>query len=259
MLFTAGKLVYARSMPSDASAQQMILSISRPRRCCSRPSIHRCSSARHAVSNRAFRSASRCFRHRHPVITPKVARLPLYTTLLVSFSRRAELAVKAPMRTECNEPRRLFPSLTAQYLLHSRRQIVVAELAKDPAEIGERQFVRLRETPAAWHAERRSGTLHHWPCSASQNTCSFVRSPARSAHGFIPVDLRFQAPVVALRHKHLVDRQAQARSCARARTAEPSARRSCTPASPLASAPISGAQCAAASAAPSDPPPGSRP
>src|SRR6266481_7787645 len=69
-------------------------------------------------------------RHRHPVVPAKVTGFSLHAALLMPFAGGAELAVKAPMRPECDEPRRLFPALTAQDLLYGCLQIVIAELPK---------------------------------------------------------------------------------------------------------------------------------
>jgi len=63
--------------------------------------------------------------HRHPVIPAKIANLPLYATLLVPFTRRAELTLVPPMGTESDEPRRLFSPLPSQNLLYGRTEIVV--------------------------------------------------------------------------------------------------------------------------------------
>src|SRR5215207_1760482 len=50
-------------------------------------------------------------RHRHPVVPAEVARLSFHAALLMPFGRRAELAVEAPVRPECDKARRLFPAL----------------------------------------------------------------------------------------------------------------------------------------------------
>ncbi len=51
-----------------------------------------------------------CFRHRHPVIAPKVSGFSFNTALLMSLGRRAELRFEPPVRTESHEARRLFPT-----------------------------------------------------------------------------------------------------------------------------------------------------
>src|SRR5450755_2668493 len=68
--------------------------------------------------------------HRHPVIPPKVANLPLHATLLVPFARRTELTLVPPMGTEGDEPRRLFSPLPSQNLLYCRTEVVITKPAK---------------------------------------------------------------------------------------------------------------------------------
>ena len=64
-------------------------------------------------------------RHRHPVISAEVAGLSFHAALLMPFGRGTELAVETPMRAERDEPRRLFPALSAQDLLYRCLEIVV--------------------------------------------------------------------------------------------------------------------------------------
>src|SRR4051794_5713867 len=59
-------------------------------------------------------------RNRHPVVAPEIAGLRLDATLLLRLGWRAEFRFKAPVRTESNKPRRLFPPRAAHDLLHSR-------------------------------------------------------------------------------------------------------------------------------------------
>jgi hypothetical protein len=93
------------------------------------------------------------------------------------------------MRSEGDEPRRLFPLISLQNLLHRTLQVVVPDLPKHPAEIPPRPFVRLweramkiqevilramakkitwrqAEKRAAWLAGKPDETPPHWPCSA---------------------------------------------------------------------------------------------
>src|SRR5450759_1992282 len=147
-------------------------------------------------------------RHRHPVVPAEIAGFSLHATLLMPFARRAELAVEAPMRPECDEPRRLFPTLTAQNLLYRSFQVVVTEPAKHPAEKGERQFMRFEERLLSGVQERavkRCATGH----TPHGEHLQFRPLPGQIGDGFVPINLRFHAPVVALRHKHFVDHQAQ--------------------------------------------------
>src|SRR5215212_11131134 len=79
--------------------------------------------------------------HRHPVIPAEVAGFSFHASLFMPFRRCAELAVEAPMRPECDEPRRFFPALAAQNLLYRGFQIVVPQLAENPTEKGKCQFM----------------------------------------------------------------------------------------------------------------------
>ena len=124
------------------------------------------------------------------------------------FGRCAELAVEAPMRPEGDEPRRLFPALTAQDLLYGCLQVVVSELAKHPTEEGEAQFVRFQKRllrGVQESAVERCATGH----TPHGEHLQFGPLPSQIGDGFVPIHLRFHAPVVALRHKHFVDHQAE--------------------------------------------------
>src|SRR5437763_10279401 len=79
------------------------------------------------------------------MIQPKVANLPLHTTLLVPFARRAELTLVPPMGTEGDEPRRLFSPLPSQNLLYGRTEVVITKPAKYTSEVGERPLVALQK------------------------------------------------------------------------------------------------------------------
>jgi len=60
------------------------------------------------------------------VIVPEVAGLALDPTLLVRFSRRAKLALEAPVRAKGDEARGLFALLAAQDLLYCTLQVVIS-------------------------------------------------------------------------------------------------------------------------------------
>src|SRR5271167_3969123 len=62
--------------------------------------------------------------HRHPVVPAKIAGLIFNSALLVWFLRRAEFALKSPVRAEGDEARGLLPAMTPQDLLHRTFQIV---------------------------------------------------------------------------------------------------------------------------------------
>ena len=81
-------------------------------------------------------------RHRYPVVAPEVAHFAFHAALFVAFARSAETGLVLPMGTKGDEARRQLPLIAAQNLLHRARQVVVAQLAKDPTKIMESQFVR---------------------------------------------------------------------------------------------------------------------
>jgi hypothetical protein len=49
-----------------------------------------------------------CFRHRHPVVAPKISGFSLDAALLVGLRGCTKLRFEAPMRTEDHEPSCLF-------------------------------------------------------------------------------------------------------------------------------------------------------
>src|ERR1700692_444359 len=57
-------------------------------------------------------------RYRHHVIPTKISPFSFHTALLMSFSRRAELRLEAPMRSKSDESCRLFSLVSAQNLLN---------------------------------------------------------------------------------------------------------------------------------------------
>ena len=122
----------------------------------------------------------RGLRHRHPVIAPEVPAFAFHAAFLVACAGVQNSLLKPPVRTEGDEASRLFPALTAQDLLHRALQVVVAKPLKDSAEVAERQFVRFQKRllrgvqKARWKAAPLA-------MLRIENTCSFVRSPARSA------------------------------------------------------------------------------
>jgi hypothetical protein len=74
------------------------------------------------------------------VVASKVSALAFDAALLVAAGRVTELALVAPVRTESDEAAGLFPPMSTQDLLHRARQVIVAERAKDAAEVAERQL-----------------------------------------------------------------------------------------------------------------------
>jgi hypothetical protein len=94
------------------------------------------------------------------------------------------------MRPECDEPRRLFPALTAQDLLYGCLQIVVAELPKYAAEEGESQFVRFEKRLLGGVQEgamKRCATRH----APHRKYLQLNPFPGQIGDGFVPIDLRF--------------------------------------------------------------------
>src|SRR5664280_1697487 len=124
-------------------------------------------------------------RYRNPVVAAEVAHFTFHPALLVAFAGRAELSLILPVRTEGDEASRQLALVAAQDLLHRARQIIVAKPAENAAEVMERQLVRFQKR--------------------------LLRDPLaiQVGIGFIPIDLGFDAPVVALRHKGLAPSQPQ--------------------------------------------------
>jgi hypothetical protein len=60
------------------------------------------------------------------MIPSKISGFSFDTTLLMTFARRAELAVEAPVRSEGYEARGLLPLVSSQDLLHCRPQVLCA-------------------------------------------------------------------------------------------------------------------------------------
>src|SRR5580693_7867120 len=77
---------------------------------------------------------ARCW-NRHPMVAPEVSAFAFDSTLLVAASRVAELALKAPVRTEGDEAAGLFPPMAAQDLLDRTREVIVAKQPEDPAKV----------------------------------------------------------------------------------------------------------------------------
>src|SRR5689334_22080779 len=128
MLFTVGKLVRARSMPSAARGNRCCCRSAAPRRCSG--FARRSNAARRDGSPPATDDSVQPDQQ-PPAPAPsdscEIAGFSFHAALLMSFGRCAELAVEAPMRPKCDELGCLFPALTAQDFLHRSLQVVVAE------------------------------------------------------------------------------------------------------------------------------------
>jgi hypothetical protein len=96
------------------------------------------------------------------------------------LARCAELSRESPVRAKGHEPRRLFASESAQNLLHRRHEIVIAKFLKDPAKIGERQFMRFQKCLlcCVQVGSMKSRSTRH---AAHSEYLQLYRSPARSA------------------------------------------------------------------------------
>src|ERR1700757_241763 len=146
--------------------------------------------------------------HRHPVIAPEVTNLSFYATLFVAFARCAELRLVLPVRTKGDEASRLLSLIAAQNLLHCARQVVVTKPPKDATEIMKCQLVCLQKCLlrgsqiGAMKGRATGHRTHREPLQLA------LFSP-QLCPGFIPVALRLDAPLVALRHKGLAPEQSQ--------------------------------------------------
>src|SRR3954467_411569 len=79
------------------------------------------------------------------MVSSEISRFPFDAALLMRFRRRAELTFKSPMRTESNKTSCFLAAIPPKDLLYRSRQIVIAKLAKCPAEEGERQLMRFQK------------------------------------------------------------------------------------------------------------------
>ena len=169
-----------------------------------------------------------CRRHGNPVVAPEVAAFTFHAALLVAFAGRAEVSLILPVRAEGDEASRLLAPIAAQDLLHRARQVVVAKPAEDAAEVMKRQLVGfqkrlLRGSQIGAMIGRSTGHRPHLE--------HLELDPLAVQIGirFIPVDLRFHAPVVALRHEGLQTSQSPAPLCAAPHTAAPCGSPPCIP------------------------------
>src|SRR5712692_2452133 len=142
------------------------------------------------------------------MVAPEVAHFAFHAALLIASCRVAELRLETPVRTETDQPLRLFPLMAAQNLLHRALQVVVAQQLEHATKVAKRQLVRfqkgllrgvivghMKRSPAGHRAHREYVNLAH-----------LVR---HFGHRLVPVHLRFAAPVVDLRNKSLPPRLSQ--------------------------------------------------
>src|ERR1019366_3415770 len=147
-------------------------------------------------------------RDRHHVVPAKVSAFSFHPALLVAFSRRAELRLETPMRSEGDESRRLLPLVASQNLLHRTLQVVITKSLENPREISERQFVRFQKRLLAGVREgaMESASTGH---AAHAKYIGLLSLSADIRVRFIPVHLRFSTPNVGLRNERLAVDQRQ--------------------------------------------------
>src|SRR3954468_23466245 len=134
------------------------------------------------------------------MVAAKVADLALHTALLVPGRGRAELRLEPPVRTERDEPHRLFAAMAAQDLADRAGQVVVAQNPVNPAEVGEGVLVSLEERLLRG---TRVGAVERGPARHAAHAEHLQRDPVAAELGgrLIPVDLSLRAPGVGLRHE----------------------------------------------------------
>ena len=148
------------------------------------------------------------FRKRHPVVASKVSAFAFDAALFVAAGRVAELALKAPVRSEGDETARLLTAISAQDLLHCTLQVVIAEHAKDAAEVAKCQLMSLEKCLLGGMSigpviGRTAGHRAHL------EDLQLDAFATQNGPGFIPIHLRFRAPRVRLRHEYFAALQPQ--------------------------------------------------
>ncbi len=148
----------------------------------------------------------RRFRHGHPVVAAEVSGFPFDAAFFVRLCRCAKLRFEAPVRTESHEASGLFPAVSAQDLLHRRGEVVIAQLPEHTAKVSERQLVRFQECllrRVQIRAVKRRSARH----AAHRKDLQLDPLAGQIGIGFVPVNLRFHAPGVALWHASLAHHQ----------------------------------------------------
>jgi hypothetical protein len=118
----------------------------------------------------------------------------------MAFARSAKLGLILPVRTERDEPRRQLALLTAQYLLHRTRQVIVAKPTEDAIEILEGKFMRFQKSllRRTWIRPMKGRTACHRTHLEDLQLDPF---PIQIGIRFVLIDLHLDAPVVALRNE----------------------------------------------------------
>ena len=193
-------------------------------------------------------------RHRHEVAATVAADLAFDAALLVGalLARPGEGRLEQVVGAQRDEPVLLDPPAAAQHLLDRRAQVVVADQREGAAEEAERLHVRLQERllrlPLEGDHERGARVA-----GAHQEQVHRAPLPGDLDDRLAPVDLRLDTRLVHLRHEHLVHRLAQlapAHTHIAAHLPSPTPR----PRAPRRAAARPASPCAAAYAAPPDPP-----
>ena len=130
----------------------------------------------------------------------KVSPFSFHPTLLVAFRRGAELRLETPMRSESHESHGLPSLVPSQNLLHRTLKVVIPQDSKYSTEIEKRSFMRFQKRLLARVREgamERSSTGH----AAHAKYVGQLPLSADICVSFIPVHLRFFAPIVGLRNE----------------------------------------------------------
>src|SRR5262249_43112256 len=136
------------------------------------------------------------------MIPPKISGLAFYSSLLVPGARRTELRLIPPVRTKSYESCALVSLASPQNLLHRARQVVIPQYSEDSTEVGEGLLVRFekRLLRGPRISSMKRTTAGHAPHREHLN---FLTLAVQVRISFIPIYLRFAAPLVYLRHVHL--------------------------------------------------------
>src|SRR6266852_7537211 len=135
------------------------------------------------------------------LLLPVPAQLSFHASFFVAARRVAILALETPVRPEGDDAFGFHALPAAQDLLHRAREVVVAQRAEDAVEVGERVLVPFQK--------RLLGRVGIGPVEGVSRSHAPHREELQLAalaaqlrYRFEPIDLRFLAPVVALRHEY---------------------------------------------------------
>ena len=137
------------------------------------------------------------------MVAAEVSAFAFDAALLVAAGRITELALITPVRTESNEAAGLFAPIAAQYLLHRTCKVIVAEKSENPAKIAECQLMSFKKCLLS------SVCVGPVKCSAAGHR-THLEDLQLGTHAinigvrFVPVHLRFHAPVVTLWNENFV-------------------------------------------------------